>query len=235
MPSARAVSCRKASAQQSSRAKPADSKTMTSSAERRPASSPASTRQNSVTGKSAGICWITPSMRVCGSNSPNTRAASSTPRCTRVHVGEHAEGHHRGQALAAHEAHDVLGAEVKRGGAGRPAPGRRGGLGCDGRSGAVGSERVGRGEHRVLQVAGLGGSGMERIRERVAAKVTRARCCAIGTTLNTSAAQTAEMIKMSSGHGPAHVHVQRVQRVARCHEEPVALGAAEAQVRAALG
>ncbi len=42
----------------------------------RPGAAPLSTRVSSVTAKAAGICWISPSMRDCGSNSTTTRASA---------------------------------------------------------------------------------------------------------------------------------------------------------------
>ena len=63
--------------EKSSSAKPTESNTVTSCAVRRPGAWPVRMRWNSVTAKSAGICWISPSMRDCGSNSTTTRVGAA--------------------------------------------------------------------------------------------------------------------------------------------------------------
>src|SRR2546428_54585 len=45
-------------------------------------------RHSSVTGKSGGSCWISPSIRVCGSNSTKTSARSRTAVSSSVLPGQ---------------------------------------------------------------------------------------------------------------------------------------------------
>jgi hypothetical protein len=42
------------------------------------------------------------------------------------------------------------------------------------------------------------------------------------------------MVPASTSRCPLRVHVKRIERLARCHEQPVVLGSAETEVGAAL-